>query len=108
MRNANFLWALVAILLFLDIYIFQSFKLAIQDAVPRLRTLLIGGYWLLSVLSLGILILMPYIHYENWPRSVRTYVFAIIMGIFFSKTIASVFFPDRRYPAWRFVAGRNL
>lgn len=92
MRNANFLWALVAILLFLDIYIFQSFKLAIQDAVPRLRTFLIGGYWLLSVLSLGILILLPYIHYENWPRSVRTYVFAIIMGIFFSKTIASVFF----------------
>lgn len=92
MRNANFLWALVAILLFLDIYIFQSFKLAIQDAVPRLRTFLIGGYWLLSVLSLGILILLPYIHYENWPRTVRTYAFAIIMGIFFSKTIASVFF----------------
>jgi len=35
---------------------------------------------------------MPYISYDSWPRAVRTYLFATIVGLFFAKIIAVVFF----------------
>jgi len=35
---------------------------------------------------------MPYTNYEKWPRAVRTYLFATILGLFFAKIISVVFF----------------
>jgi predicted MPP superfamily phosphohydrolase len=38
------------------------------------------------------MLVLPYINYENWPKAVRTYVFATIVGLFFAKLIAAIFF----------------
>jgi predicted MPP superfamily phosphohydrolase len=38
-----------------------------------------------------LLILLPTISWENWPKTLRTYAFAIVVGLFFSKLIASIF-----------------
>jgi predicted MPP superfamily phosphohydrolase len=35
---------------------------------------------------------LPYLNYGNWPKSLRTYLFATVVGLFFSKLIASLFF----------------
>jgi predicted MPP superfamily phosphohydrolase len=35
---------------------------------------------------------MPYLNYESWPKNVRAYVFATIVGLFFAKLVAAIFF----------------
>lgn len=92
MRNSGFLWVIVGIMLVLDIYIFQIVKWIVPFSWPRLRLAISVLYWLLSVSVIVILIALPYINYESWPKPIRTYVFAIIVGLFFSKLIASMFF----------------
>ena len=92
MRNSGFLWVIVGIMLILDIYIFQVIKWALPASSPRLKLAIFIIYWILSLAVIGILVALPYINYESWPKSLRTYVFAIIVGLFFSKLIASMFF----------------
>jgi predicted MPP superfamily phosphohydrolase len=91
MRNSGFLWVIIGIMLLLDIYIFQVIK-SVAPASGRLRLIIFIAYWILSVTVIGILLAMPYMNYEGWPKTIRTYVFAIIVGLFFSKLIASLFF----------------
>lgn len=91
MRNSGFLWVILGIMLLLDIYIFQVIK-SVTPAAGRMRIVIFVAYWMLSVAVLGILLAMPYSNYASWPKPVRTYVFAIIVGLFFSKLVASLFF----------------
>jgi len=90
MRNPGFLWVMIGIMAVLDLYIFQAIKV-VASTSPKIRLTIFIVYWVLAGLSLTVLILLPYINYENWPRSVRTYIFAIIVGLFFSKLVASLF-----------------
>jgi predicted MPP superfamily phosphohydrolase len=91
MRNPAFLWIIVGIMLALEIYVFQAIKMVIAPASPRLRMFIIVIYWILSVLMVGTLIAFPYLDYESWPKKVRTYIFSLIVGAFFSLVIASLF-----------------
>src|SRR5687768_2335832 len=92
MRNSGFLWVIVGIMLILDIYIFQVVKWIVPAGWPRLKVAIFVIYWILSVAVIGLLIALPHVNYDSWPKSIRTYVFAIIVGLFFSKLIASMFF----------------
>jgi uncharacterized protein len=90
MRNSGFLWIILGIMVVLDFYVFQALKVVAPDS-PRLRSLLFVSYWVIAAACVGLLILLPSLNYENWPKAVRTYVFAIIVGLFFAKMITSVF-----------------
>jgi uncharacterized protein len=91
MRNPTFLWIIVGIMLILEIYVFQAIKMVLPANQPRLRLSIFVIYWLISILMLGTLLAFPYLNYEAWPKQVRTYVFAIIVGAFFSMLITSLF-----------------
>jgi len=92
MRNPAFLWIVIGIMLLLDIYVFQVIKVMLPASSPRLRLFIIVSYWLLSVLVLATLLAFPYINFDNWPRQVRTYMFALLVAMLFSKLVASLFF----------------
>ncbi len=92
MRNSAFLWVIVGIMVLLDIYVFQAVKVIIPGSFPKMRVAVMITYWAISVLAVGIIILLPYINYDAWPRSIRSYLFAIIIGLFLSKLVASIFF----------------
>lgn len=77
-------------MLLLDFYVFQIVKLLSQSAGPRTRTVIFSLYWAISVLALVMLFLLPL--FEHFPRSVRSVVFAVIVGLFLCKLVASVFF----------------
>jgi predicted MPP superfamily phosphohydrolase len=91
MRNSGFLWVIIAILLILDIYVFQALRFVSQGAGSKTRIILHTAYWTISVLAVLMLIAFPYLDTTNWPRSLRSYIFAIIVGLFFAKLIASIF-----------------
>ncbi len=90
MRNPGFLWVMIGIMAVMDFYVFQAIKV-VASSSPKIRITIFIAYWVLAGLSLAVLILLPYINYENWPRAVRTYFFAIVVGMFFSQLVASLF-----------------
>jgi len=92
MRNSPFWWILIGFMILLDFYIFQSVKTVSAPAGSRTRSILYYSYWVISVASIVTLLILPYLHFEHQAKVVRTTLFAIIAGLFFSKLIAAVFF----------------
>jgi len=92
MRNTGFLWIIIGIMVVLDFYVFQAVKTISSGATPRVKTIIYGAYWTISFCTVLLLILLPYINYENWPKAVRTYLFATVVGLFFAKLVAVIFF----------------
>jgi predicted MPP superfamily phosphohydrolase len=92
MRSTRFLWIIVAITILLDIYVFQALKAVSHNLSPKSRYIIYAIYWALSIAAIGLLLVLPYVNYTNWPKSVRTYLFATLVGLFFAKVIASLFF----------------
>lgn len=92
MRNTGLLWIIVVIMAVLDLYVFQVVKMLTQSASPRVRLTIFSVYWIISASALLLMILLPYLNYANWPKSFRTYLFATMVGLFFAKLIASLFF----------------
>ena len=89
MRNSGFRWIIMVIMVLLDFYVFQAIKVVSQGAPPKIRITIYALYWTISIVAILLLALLPYISYEVWPRSVRTYLFATIVGLFFAKVIAA-------------------
>jgi predicted MPP superfamily phosphohydrolase len=50
------------------------------------------GYWVVSGVTLLLLMSFPYIQALQTSKIFRNYIFAIFLGLFFAKLIASVFF----------------
>lgn len=92
MRSRSGIWIFIVIIILLDIYVFQAVKAVSSGASPKWRMLVYSLYWVLSAGALLVLILLPYVNYENWPKSMRTYLFAIIIGLFMAKMLAAAFF----------------
>lgn len=91
MRNSGFIWIIILILLVLDIYVYQALKVVTQGSGQRTRIIIYSSYWLISALAILFLVTMPYLKPENWPKGVRTYVFAIVVGLFFAKLLSVIF-----------------
>jgi predicted MPP superfamily phosphohydrolase len=92
MRSSPLWLVLAAFMILLDIYVFQIVKLVSSNAGPKTRSVILISYWSISALALIVLFILPYLHLDNFSRGVRSTVFAIIIGLFLSKLIASVFF----------------
>lgn len=92
MRNSPFWWILIGLMVLLDIYFFQALKVITQGAAPRTRSIIHISYWVLSAAAIILLLLLPYLHFEKQARLTRSTVFAMILGLFFAKLLASVFF----------------
>lgn len=92
MRNTSFWWVFIGFMILLDIYFFQALKSVTQSAAARTRALIQGGYWVLSVSAIIILIILPYLRIEKQAWLGRSTIFALIAGLFFAKLVASLFF----------------
>lgn len=92
MRNSGFIWIIIAFMALLDIYVFQVVRMLSQHSSPKLRLAIYIAYWTLSIGAIVLLMVLPYINYDNWPKAFRSYLFATIVGLFFAKLIASLFF----------------
>lgn len=85
-------WIFILLLLVTDIYVFQALKAITTSAAPRTRLIVYGTYWGISILAVTLMLSLVFTNYETWHRTLRTYLFAGIMGLFFAKFIASAFF----------------
>ncbi|MES1223990.1 MAG: metallophosphoesterase, partial [Bacteroidota bacterium] len=92
MRNSPFWWIILALMVILDIYVFQVVKYISHNATPKTKTVIYTIYWVVSVSAILFLVILPYLNFNQQPKILRNTIFAIIAGLFFAKLIASVFF----------------
>lgn len=92
MRNASTWWIIAAIMLLLDLYVFQALKTVTQNSNEKARMAVHVTYWIVSGLTLAALLSFPYIQALQTSKVFRNYVFAILVGLFFAKLVGSIFF----------------
>ncbi len=84
-------WIVIVIMLLLDLYVFQAIRMVSQPAPQKLKWLIFAVFWILSALSVVTMSIIPYSNFENWPKLLRTYLLAGIIGLFLSKMITASF-----------------
>jgi predicted MPP superfamily phosphohydrolase len=82
----------ILLMLVLDWYVFQALKLVTQQLSPRGRWIIFGIYWGLTVIVVAAVLLGPIINFDNLPKIFRTYLLAIIIGLFLAKFVAAIVF----------------
>jgi predicted MPP superfamily phosphohydrolase len=91
MRNSGFLLIITAIMLLLDFYVFQAVRVVSQNASPKWKSIITISYWTLSVLVITFLLVMQFVSFESFPKSIRNYLFFTVIGLLFAKLLVAVF-----------------
>ncbi len=92
MRNSVFWWVFIGFMVLLDFYFFQALKTITQSANHKTRLIIFIFYWVISAGAIIILVILPYLHFDQQNKLFRNTLFAFIAGLFFAKLIACVIF----------------
>jgi len=82
----------IAFMLLLDTYVFQAIKAVSHGASPRTKTIIYSIYWALTVIAVISFLIFIYSNQEFLGKRFRTYLFAIVIGLFLAKLVAALFF----------------
>ena len=85
-------WIIALVMLLLDFYVYQALKTVTQNSSDKARMLIHISYWVVSGLTLLLMMSFPYIQALQTSKIFRNYIFAIFLGLFFAKLIAALFF----------------
>lgn len=86
MRRFLIFYLIVTALIFIvDFYTFQVVKTVTRDISPTARKVINFLYWSITVVTVATLTVAFFIHFESWPKALRTYLFAGIMILYLSK-----------------------
>ena len=91
MRNLGGSIVFLVIVLLVDFYVFQGLRSVGGYWGSRTRVLVFGAYWLVAALCLAIFATLPYVQFDQWPRFIRTYLFATAVGFFLAQILAIPF-----------------
>lgn len=90
MRSTPGIIIFVLVMLLLDFYIFQGFKAVISES--RYRGPLIIIFWVVSFLCIVAFLTFALSGPDSFNKKFRSYLFAIVIGLFMAKLITVVFF----------------
>ena len=83
---------LILVMLLIDWYVFQAVKLVSQQASTRIKFIIYGLYWAVTISAVIFFLFASTFNIDNWPKSLRTYLFATLIGLFIGKFIAATVF----------------
>ena len=92
MRSTGFIAIIAVFMAAIDLYVFQVVKMLSASSSQKTKSIIFTVYWSISIAIIILFILLPLLNAERWPKNFRNYVFVTIIGIFFAKVLASVFF----------------
>lgn len=92
MRSPAFVLIFTIVMVLLDTYVFQAIKMVSHAASPRIKTIIYSIYWTISILAIIGFLIFVLTGPDFLPKKVRTYLFAIVIGLFLGKLIAVIFF----------------
>jgi hypothetical protein len=91
MRTPLGAFIFIAILLLIDTYVFQAIKSVSLTASSRTKTIVNITYWSITVLVIAAFLILVINRSDYFPKTVRNYIFAIVVGLFLAK-LTMVFF----------------
>ncbi len=92
MRSPIAVLIIIIIMLLLDRYVYLALKTVSMNMSPKARSILFAIYWLVVIVGIvGYLVFMT-TRSDFLPKAFRTYLFATIVGLFFAKVVAFIFF----------------
>jgi predicted MPP superfamily phosphohydrolase len=92
MRRILGSWFFFLLFILVDIYVFQALRVIADSWQPRARWWLYLTYWTITLISVGFIVSIVFTGVAGWPRLFRTYLFAVLIGLFLAKITASFFF----------------
>ncbi|HEY8735059.1 MAG TPA: metallophosphoesterase [Puia sp.] len=92
MRNTGFILIVALLMAAIDLYVFQVVKMVCHGSSSRTKSIVFTTYWTVAVAIVVLFIFLPFLNTERWPKNLRNYIFATIVGFFFAELLASVFF----------------
>lgn len=92
MRHGNGWWIVIAILLIIDLYVFSAVRFLTHNNTEKSKAVIYTVYWTVSICAVVFVLSFPSSTYLQKHIILRNYIFAIIVGLFFAKLIAAVFF----------------
>lgn len=78
------------LLIVMDVYVFVAIRSVMSKANPKWRIPVFAVYWLITVLTVGLLLFFPRIPWEKYMH-LRSYVLAVTLGLFFAKAVVVLF-----------------
>jgi hypothetical protein len=76
----------------IDLYVFQVVKMLSSSTSQKTKAIIFTAYWTVSIAIIIFFLLLPLLNTDKWPKNLRNYIFVTIIGFFFAKVLASVFF----------------
>ena len=92
MRSPIGVIVFITMMILLDTYFFQAVKNVAQNLSPKTKTIIYTFYWSITILAVLGFLLFVYTEQNFLGKKVRTYLFAIIIGLFLAKITGLVFF----------------
>jgi uncharacterized protein len=92
MRKSRFWGVVVILMLLIDLYFFQALQVVTSTSGNGVRILVYSLYWLASLGAVAIFWGLPYMRSKFLTRLAGTNLFSIMMGLFFGKLVATLFF----------------
>ena len=92
MRSPIGVIVFITMMILLDTYFFQAVKNIAQNLSPKTKTIIYTFYWSITILAVLGFLLFVYTEQNFLGKKVRTYLFAIIIGLFLAKITGLVFF----------------
>jgi predicted MPP superfamily phosphohydrolase len=103
MRRFTGFGIVALIMIAIDLYVFQVIRFLMHGSGDKARVTVFSIYWTVSVLAVLVVICFPFITAFQTNKFLRNYVFAVIVGLFFAKLLAAIFFlvdDIRRFFLW--------
>ena len=82
----------LSMMVLLDTYFFQAVKNVSQNLSPKTKTIIYTVYWSITVVAVIGFLLFVYTEQNFLGKKVRTYLFAMIIGLFLAKITGLIFF----------------
>jgi uncharacterized protein len=91
MRSPIGAFIFIAILLLVDSYVFQAVKAVTINSSAKTKMVVYGLYWVTTILLIIGFLVFVFTNQNVLPKQIRTYLFAIIIGLFLAKLAATFF-----------------
>lgn len=91
MRTPLAMFVFIFIVLLLDLYVFQAVKYITVSSTSRVKLIAYSIYWSITVLLIAGFLLFSLSESNFLPKALRSYLFALIIGLFLAKFVAMFF-----------------
>jgi predicted MPP superfamily phosphohydrolase len=91
MRSLTGVAVFLFILLLLDLYVYSALRSIIAGSAYRVRVTASIAYFLISLLTISMVLYIFITHQGGPVKYFRMYLFATLIGLFFAKLVAAIF-----------------